>query len=137
MYEKEAEPLSLLHPPLFVIVQNSGGNWVIQDLSGMCGGLFVDRKAGAPFARGERLSAAHRGLGFWQSRTRHERRSPVRPACLSRLEQLSKLLEQLAVAREVAGRIFPLHLAEQYARTLQHFVARTHTGRAGSDGCRR
>jgi hypothetical protein len=27
-------------------------------------------------------------------------------------EQLSELLEKLAVAREVAGGIFPLHLAE-------------------------
>jgi hypothetical protein len=34
------------------------------------------------------------------------------------LEQLSKLLEKLAVSREVAGRIFPLHLVEQCARTL-------------------
>jgi len=33
MYEKEAEPLSLLHPSLFVVDQNSRGNWVIQDLS--------------------------------------------------------------------------------------------------------
>ena len=35
------------------------------------------------------------------------------------LEQFSELLEKLAVAREVAGRIFPLHLVEQSTRTLQ------------------
>ena len=61
----------------------------------------------------------------------------LRLKILLRLEQLSKLLEQLAVAREVAGRIFPLHLTEQHARTLQHFVAGTYTGRAGYGGCRR
>ena len=46
------------------------------------------------------------------------------------LEQLSKLLEKLAVAREVAGRIFPLHLVEQCTRTLQYFVSGSRVGRA-------
>ena len=47
------------------------------------------------------------------------------------LEKLSELLEKLAVAREVAGGIFPLHLAEQCACTLEHFVTRSLIGRAG------
>jgi hypothetical protein len=50
------------------------------------------------------------------------------------LEQLPKLLEKLAVAREIARRIFPLHLVEQCTRTLQHFVAGSRVGRAS---CRR
>ena len=53
------------------------------------------------------------------------------------LEQFSKLLEKLAVAREVTGRIFPLHLVEQSTRTLQHFVAGSRVGRADCGRCRR
>jgi hypothetical protein len=44
------------------------------------------------------------------------------------LEQFSKLLEKLAVAREVTGGIFPLHLVEQSARTLQRLVAGSRVG---------
>ena len=53
------------------------------------------------------------------------------------LEQFSKLLEKLAVAREVAGRIFPLHLVEQSTRTLQRFVAGSRVGRADCGRFRR
>jgi hypothetical protein len=49
---REAEPPSWFHPAVFIIGQNSQGNWVVQDQEGICGGLFVDRKA-ARFAREE------------------------------------------------------------------------------------
>ena len=60
-----------------------------------------------------------------------ERRGKVASKISLWLEKLSELLEKLAVAREVAGGIFPLHLAEQGAGTLEHFVTRSLIGRAG------
>ena len=50
---REAEPPSWFHPAIFTIGQNSRGNWVVQDQEGICGGLFVDRKAALRFAREE------------------------------------------------------------------------------------
>src|SRR5262247_3104318 len=35
---------------LFRIGRNSRGNWVVQDQSGLCGGLFVDRAEAVKFA---------------------------------------------------------------------------------------
>ena len=35
---------------LFRIGRNSRGNWVVQDQSGLCGGLFVDRTEAVKFA---------------------------------------------------------------------------------------
>jgi len=35
---------------LFRIGKNSRGNWVVQDQSGLCGGLFVDRAEAVKFA---------------------------------------------------------------------------------------
>lgn len=50
---KQAEPPSWLRPPVFMIGQNSRGNWVVQDQKGICGGLFVDRDAAFRFVRAE------------------------------------------------------------------------------------
>jgi hypothetical protein len=38
---------------LFLIGRNSHGNWVVQDQSGLCGGLFVERAEALKFARVE------------------------------------------------------------------------------------
>jgi len=35
---------------LFLMGQNSRGNWVVQDQRGMCGGIFVDRTEALRFA---------------------------------------------------------------------------------------
>ncbi len=35
---------------MFRIGRNSRGNWVVQDQSGLCGGLFVDRAEALKFA---------------------------------------------------------------------------------------
>ena len=35
---------------LFRIGKNSRGNWVVQDQTGLCGGLFVDRAEAVKFA---------------------------------------------------------------------------------------
>jgi len=35
---------------LFLIGKNSRGHWVVQDQSGLCGGLFVDRTEALKFA---------------------------------------------------------------------------------------
>jgi hypothetical protein len=37
-------------PRLFRIGKDSRGNWVVQDLLGLCGGLFVDRAEALRFA---------------------------------------------------------------------------------------
>jgi len=47
----KGEPPSTSHPKsLFRIGRNSRGNWVVQDQSGLCGGLFVDRAEAVKFA---------------------------------------------------------------------------------------
>jgi hypothetical protein len=50
---KQAEPPSWLRPPLFMLGQDSRGNWVVQGQRGVCGGLFVDREAALRFIRAE------------------------------------------------------------------------------------
>jgi hypothetical protein len=49
----KTEPPSLFRPPLFMIGQNDRGNWVAQDLNGICGGLFVSREAAMRYVRSE------------------------------------------------------------------------------------
>ncbi|HML08776.1 MAG TPA: hypothetical protein VK430_11705 [Xanthobacteraceae bacterium] len=53
MQTQETEPPSWLTPPLFMIGQDGQGNWVAQDLSGVRGGLFVNRDAALRFVRSE------------------------------------------------------------------------------------
>ena len=50
---QEAEPPSCLRFPLFMIGQDSHGNWVVQDQSGIRGGLFVDRGEALRYIRFE------------------------------------------------------------------------------------
>jgi hypothetical protein len=47
---RRAEVPSCSRSWLFLMGQNSRGNWVVQDERGMCGGLFVDRVAALRFA---------------------------------------------------------------------------------------
>ncbi len=51
--EKAAEPPSCLQPPIFMIGQDSKGNWVAQEKSGARGGLFVDRVGALKFVKFE------------------------------------------------------------------------------------
>lgn len=53
MEAKEVEPPSWLRPPVFMIGQDRRGNWVVQDQSGIRGGLFVDRDAALRYVRAE------------------------------------------------------------------------------------
>ncbi len=48
----KGEPPSLngCKSPLFLVGKNSHGNWVVQDQSGICGGLFVNRAEALKFA---------------------------------------------------------------------------------------
>jgi hypothetical protein len=50
---QEAEPPSYLQSPLFMVGQDSHGNWVVQDQSGIRGGLFVGRAEALRFVRFE------------------------------------------------------------------------------------
>jgi hypothetical protein len=50
---KHAEPPSWSQSPLFMIGQDDRGNWIAQDLKGICGGLFVTRDAAMRFVRSE------------------------------------------------------------------------------------
>jgi len=50
---KQVEPPSWSRPPLFMIGQDDRGNWVVQDLKGICGGLFVNRDAALRYVRFE------------------------------------------------------------------------------------
>ena len=42
-----------LESPLFLVGQDSHGNWVARNQSGLCGGLFVGRDEALKFARAE------------------------------------------------------------------------------------
>ena len=48
----KGEPPSATHSKssLFLIGKNSRGHWVVQDQTGLCGGLFVDRTEALKFA---------------------------------------------------------------------------------------
>jgi hypothetical protein len=48
-----AEPPSCLQSPLFMVGRDSRGNWVVQDQSGVRGGLFIDRAEALRFVRFE------------------------------------------------------------------------------------
>jgi hypothetical protein len=50
---KQAEPPSWFRPPVFMVGQNSRGNWVVRDQKGGCGGLFVSREAALRFVHAE------------------------------------------------------------------------------------
>jgi hypothetical protein len=50
---------SCLLPPTFLIGRNSKGNWVAQERSGACGGLFASRAAALKFAKFESGNSAH------------------------------------------------------------------------------
>jgi len=47
---RRAEPFPSSRSSLFLIGQNSRGNWVVQDPRGLRGGLFVDRAEALRFA---------------------------------------------------------------------------------------
>lgn len=53
------EPPSWCQPPIFMIGQNSRGQWVVQDLSGLRGGLFVDRAQALRYIRFENGNRPH------------------------------------------------------------------------------
>jgi hypothetical protein len=48
--DKEGEPPSTCRAKSFRIGRNSRGNWVVQDHSGLCGGMFVNRTEAVKFA---------------------------------------------------------------------------------------
>jgi hypothetical protein len=48
-----AEPPSCLQPPIFLIGQDSRGNWVVQEKTGYRGGLFIDRTQALRYIRSE------------------------------------------------------------------------------------
>src|SRR5439155_9142822 len=48
--DDKGEPPSTCRAKSFRIGRNSRGNWVVQDQSGLCGGLFVDRAEALKFA---------------------------------------------------------------------------------------
>jgi hypothetical protein len=48
-----AEPPSCLQSPMFMVGRDSHGNWVVQDQSGVRGGLFIDRAEALRFVRFE------------------------------------------------------------------------------------
>jgi hypothetical protein len=57
--EKAAEPPSCLRPPIFMIGQDSRGNWVAQEKSGARGGVFVDCAGALKFVKFETADHPH------------------------------------------------------------------------------
>jgi hypothetical protein len=52
-HERAPEPPSCLRMSMFMVGQDSHGHWVVQDLDGIRGGLFVSRDAALRFVRSE------------------------------------------------------------------------------------
>jgi hypothetical protein len=52
-HEQTAEPPSCPRIPLFMVGQDSHGNWVVQDQSGCRGGIFVERLHALRYVRSE------------------------------------------------------------------------------------
>ena len=50
MNDKGEPPSTARTESLFRIGRNSRGNWVVQDQSGLCGGMFVNRAEAVKFA---------------------------------------------------------------------------------------
>ena len=50
MDDKVEPPSTPRAKSLFLIGKNSRGNWVVQDQSGLCGGMFVNRAEAVKFA---------------------------------------------------------------------------------------
>jgi hypothetical protein len=57
--QQKAEPPSWLRPPIFMIGQDSRGNWVVKDQTGVTGGLFVERDEALRFVRSENRIHPH------------------------------------------------------------------------------
>jgi hypothetical protein len=57
--EEAAEPPSCFRPPIFMIGQDSRGNWVAQEKSGARGGVFVDRAGALKFVKFETADHPH------------------------------------------------------------------------------
>jgi hypothetical protein len=55
----DAASSSWLLPPTFLIGRDSRGNWVAQERSGACGGLFASRAAALKFAKFESGNQPH------------------------------------------------------------------------------
>lgn len=51
--QQTSEPPSCVQTPLFMVGQDSHGNWVVQDQSGTRGGLFVERLDALRYVRAE------------------------------------------------------------------------------------
>jgi hypothetical protein len=51
--KNNGEPPSCLRQPIFLIGQDSRGNWVVEDKNGTRGGLFVDRAQALRYIRSE------------------------------------------------------------------------------------
>jgi hypothetical protein len=76
--ETESEPPSC--PPIFMIGQDSCGNWVVRDQSGLRGGLFVGRGEALRYIRDE--AGNHPGTvvmvnGAFELDTSRMRQTPV------------------------------------------------------------
>jgi hypothetical protein len=50
MEDKGEPPSTARAKSLFRVGRNSRGNWVVQDQSGLCGGMFVNRTEAVKFA---------------------------------------------------------------------------------------
>ena len=48
--DQSEPPSPCLRSHIFLVGKNSRGNWIAQDRSGLCGGLFVDRTHAVRFA---------------------------------------------------------------------------------------
>ncbi len=56
--DNDNEPHSRLPQPIFVIGQDSRGNWVVHDNAGRRGGLFVNRAEALRYIRAESVRQA-------------------------------------------------------------------------------
>jgi hypothetical protein len=90
---QQTEPPSWFRPPVFMVGQNSRGNWVARDQKGVCGGLFVSREAALRFVRAEN---GHRQQAVVMVSGNLELDMSSRPGGLSRRETSIDLQRRIA-----------------------------------------
>jgi hypothetical protein len=54
--DEQVEPPSSPRPPVFLVGQDSRGNWVARDQGGTRGGLFIDRTQALRYIRSESIN---------------------------------------------------------------------------------
>ena len=141
--------------PLFLVGQNSHGNWVVQDPKGRCGGLFIDRAEAIKFAMYESGSRPQAvimvpGTLSWiraagpMPLSAHQRHSTGLPpaGCVRLLRLAASLIPAPHICRACHDHIHSSHSSTSHWRSRERSrlfsepLGSDHRGRGGSSEAR-